>query len=457
MVAAMRVPVLFPLLLATRLAAQLGGPIGGDPFPKGPSEQNTKGSVKDALRVVTAIRGVFRARDGSEIFVEPEDKRVLIIKITKTTEHWKDHKKVKSIDFEPGDQLVIDATQDEVRKFVALSIVFERRGTEAERAAARQPMEETMFHRAQNVPGSNQDPSKGKTKDKSKDKEKEEAQSAPEPPATIQAVRAEEDPDRPKLARGRRTPAAPPEEPVAPIAAPSAPPKPAAPPVVLNTKNEFDPFLDKVREELDKYMSTLPNYIVKQMTTRYTSTTAKTDWRALDHVEADLLVENGQERYLNLDKKKMENGAWSSGEFITLMKNLFTPGVAEFRYRGTSSMQRRPARLYDFKVTQERSSWHIVTPGQRYFPAYKGSVWIDKDVARPLRIEMQALQLPAQFPIDTVESATDYDFVNIGGALFLLPVKSDVLTCSRGSSECSLNTIEFRNYKKFGAKSDITF
>lgn len=456
MVAAMRVSgVVSSCFLAASLTAQLGGPIGGDPFPKGPSEQNTKGSVKDALRVVTAIRGIFRARDGNEIFVEPEDKRVLIIKITKTTEHWKDYKKVKSIDFQPGDQLVIDATQDEVRKFIALSIVFERHGTEAEKAAARQPLEETMFHRAQNVPGAKQDPPKGKAKDK--DKEKEEAPSTPEPPATIQAVKAEEDPDRPKLARGRRTPPAPPEEPVAAIAAPSTPPKPAAQPVVLNTKNEFDPFLDKVREELDKYVSTLPNYIVKQMTTRYTSTTAKTDWRALDHVEADLLVENGQERYLNLDKKKMENGAWSSGEFITLMKNLFTPGVAEFRYRGTSSMQKRPARLYDFKVTQERSSWHIVTPGQRYYPAYKGSVWIDKDVARPLRIEMQALQLPQQFPIDTVESATDYDFVNIGGALFLLPVKSDVLTCTRGSSECSLNTIEFRNYKKFGAKSDITF
>jgi hypothetical protein len=32
-----------------------------------------------------------------------------------------------------------------------------------------------------------------------------------------------------------------------------------------------------------------------------------------------------------------------------------------------------------------------------------------------------------------------------------------VLSCQQGSSHCSRNRIEFRNYRKFGAESGITY
>jgi hypothetical protein len=56
-----------------------------------------------------------------------------------------------------------------------------------------------------------------------------------------------------------------------------------------------------------------------------------------------------------------------------------------------------------------------------------------------------------------VESTVDYDFVLIGNKKFLLPTHSEALSCMRGTSECTRNVIEFRNYKKFGAETDITF
>ena len=36
-------------------------------------------------------------------------------------------------------------------------------------------------------------------------------------------------------------------------------------------------------------------------------------------------------------------------------------------------------------------------------------------------------------------------------------VHSEALSCTRGSSDCTRNTIDFRNYKKFGADTSITF
>jgi hypothetical protein len=108
-------------------------------------------------------------------------------------------------------------------------------------------------------------------------------------------------------------------------------------------------------------------------------------------------------------------------------------------------------------VEQPNSHWHVETGNQSYLPGYSGTVWIDKETSRVLRIEMQAEAMPRTFPLDQVESAVDYDFVMIGDAKFLLPTHSEALSCSRGTRECSRNVIDFRNYRKFTAESSITF
>ncbi len=70
---------------------------------------------------------------------------------------------------------------------------------------------------------------------------------------------------------------------------------------------------------------------------------------------------------------------------------------------------------------------------------------------------MEAVQLPKEFPLDKVESATDYQFVRIGDREFLLPIHAEVLSCQRGSSNCSRNVIDFRNYHKYAGEATITF
>jgi len=75
-----------------------------------------------------------------------------------------------------------------------------------------------------------------------------------------------------------------------------------------------------------------------------------------------------------------------------------------------------------------------------------------------LRIEMEAKGMPANFPLDHVESATDYQYVRLGDAKqYLLPVHAETLSCERGTNYCSANVIDFRNCHKYSAKSTITF
>ena len=59
--------------------------------------------------------------------------------------------------------------------------------------------------------------------------------------------------------------------------------------------------------------------------------------------------------------------------------------------------------------------------------------------------------------MEAIASAVDYDYVLIGEGKYLLPVHSEALSCGRGTSQCSRNVIEFRNYRKFTADTVITF
>ena len=228
-----------------------------------------------------------------------------------------------------------------------------------------------------------------------------------------------------------------------------------------------DAHIQKAEEAATAFTDTLPDYVCQQQTARFQSTTHIVNWVPVDIVSAELVYEKGKERYRNLaingkpaKAKRMEDipGSTSTGEFATVLVDLFSPATAaNFRYRHMSTSGGRSAYLYDFAVDREHSHWAIHAPSQSVLPAYRGSVWIDKETARTLRIEMQAVHLPEEFPFDKIETATDYEFIRIADHQFLLPVHSENLICERGTDVCAHNVIDFRNYHKFTGESTIEF
>jgi hypothetical protein len=229
-----------------------------------------------------------------------------------------------------------------------------------------------------------------------------------------------------------------------------------------------DPVIDKAREAAYSFSETLPNYVVKQFTTRYQTEAAhggQTSWRAVDTVSADVVSEDGKESYRNIlvngkpPKEAVEKtGSWSTGEYSSVLLDVFSPGTqADFHNKRSTTIVNRAAWRYDFSVDQPNSHWHVYAAAESYNPEYIGGIWIDKENSRVLRIELAARNMPRAFPLDTVESSVDYDFVPIGDGKFLLPVHSEALSCERGTSICDRNTIDFRNYKKFSADTNITF
>jgi hypothetical protein len=303
---------------------------------------------------------------------------------------------------------------------------------------------------------------------------------APAPPP---AGRDADDPGPPKLQRGRpparRTTPDPPEPPAQPkqvatarppapaVTVPTPAPVSAEPPAESQDNSHHDQFIEKAREKAAEFTETLPSYICQEFMARFVNTSHTVNWQPQDVVSMEVVYENGKESYRNLavnnkpSKKEMKDlgGSWSTGEFGTMLLDLFHPGTqADFRYRRESTAGGKAALVYDYTVDQPHSHWNIVAAAQSYNPPYRGSVWIDKRTYRVLRIEMLAYRFPEEFPFDKVESVSEYDYVRFGSERqYLMPVHAETLMCQRGTSVCSMNKIDFRNYHKYSGESSITF
>jgi hypothetical protein len=229
----------------------------------------------------------------------------------------------------------------------------------------------------------------------------------------------------------------------------------------------LDPVIEQARDAASTFSETLPNYVVKQITNRYQTGAAgrgRTSWQPLDIVTTDLIYEDGKERYTNIlvngkpTRDILSTGSWSEGEFGSMLQAILAPATyADFRNQRSVTILNRTAWRYDYTVEQARSTWNLRAEGRSLIPSYTGSLWVDKATYRVLRIEIAARNLPRDFPMDTVESSIDYDFVVIGDQKVLLPSQSDSLSCMRGTSDCTKNHTEYHNYKKYGAETNITF
>lgn len=210
----------------------------------------------------------------------------------------------------------------------------------------------------------------------------------------------------------------------------------------------------------------LPNYVCQQNTTRYMEQSRSSGWEAQDVITAKVVYEDGRERYSDItvggkrtNKNMLElGGSTSTGEFASTLHSLFADeSRAQFKLNHSTSIGNTPAAIYDYTVALPYSNWFTNVGGQSLRPAYSGTVWIDKKTAEVRRIEMEAKNIPKDFPLDTIAWAVDYESVSLGTAKFLLPVHAENLACQRGSTICSKNATDFRDYHKYSGESTIEF
>ena len=237
---------------------------------------------------------------------------------------------------------------------------------------------------------------------------------------------------------------------------------------VRTVQRKDEPLIRRAADAAMEFTETLPSYVCTEMVTRSQSESTPANFQPIDVVSMEVLYTDGREDYRNIQingkktVKKIEEtgGAWSTGEFGTVLVDLFSPATAaDFplpprfarrRHHGQDVRFRSGARRFALEhprlFADLQSGLCAVRCGStRRRRACCASRWKPRDC-------------PGSFPLDHVESATDYQYIRLGDAKqYLLPVHAETLSCQRGTTYCSRNVIDFRNYHKYTGESSITF
>ena len=222
------------------------------------------------------------------------------------------------------------------------------------------------------------------------------------------------------------------------------------------------PFIEQARELALATFDELPDFIATQIIRRQIQQGGR--WETRDVLDTKVSYEHKageQIQLLAIDGHPTNRtyqdvgGATSVGGFSSQLgapfqheaRAIFKP-VGQEKYRG------RDCFIYDFSVAKENSGYHLQASvnGSRELDiivAYSGSMWIDRETKRVLRVTQAAENIPPNFPMSGAEMAVDYDWVTISGQRYWMPINAEVLQLSDRFQQTYRNTIEFRDYRKF--------
>ncbi|HEX5431773.1 MAG TPA: hypothetical protein VFW83_07395, partial [Bryobacteraceae bacterium] len=142
----------------------------------------------------------------------------------------------------------------------------------------------------------------------------------------------------------------------------------------------------------------------------------------------------------------------------TMLAEIFAPtSHTEFHWDHWGTLRGRRMYVFNYRVLRENSKYSIEdeASGRTVVPGYHGLVYADRDTGMVMRIVLQCENIPAGFPVQDVSETLDYDYANISGQKFVLPLHADLH--SRGGRYQAWNELEFRLYRKFSTASSVTF
>ena len=230
-------------------------------------------------------------------------------------------------------------------------------------------------------------------------------------------------------------------------------------------REEQAQLLALLKEYAGNYTKRLPDFICTQVTRRYVDPTGLEFWQREDVITTKLTYFEQKEDYkvvlvnshpVDIPYDRL-GGATSAGEFGSMLREIFEDDTkAQFAWLRWATLRGRRNHVIEYSVAQPRSKWRISY--QRTLdvtPAYHGLIYVDRDTGMVTRVTLEAVNIPPSFPIQEARTVLDYDFVKIGEAEFLLPLKSEMRM--REGRLLVKNEVEFRLYRKFGAEAVITF
>jgi hypothetical protein len=149
-------------------------------------------------------------------------------------------------------------------------------------------------------------------------------------------------------------------------------------------------------------------------------------------------------------------GPKSTGEFGGVLGAVFELSAkAEFKWKETDTLGNGTVQVFDYRVRKENSAFSVAgSNGLQPTVSFHGKAFIDTATRSVRRITLIADDLPKDIPTQASAITVDYDYVSINAHDYLMPISAEV-SLIQGRHDAMLNTIAFRDYRRFGSNVKI--
>ena len=223
--------------------------------------------------------------------------------------------------------------------------------------------------------------------------------------------------------------------------------------------------LPRVREKADRSYADLANFVCRERIERFKGAPNSGRAQRIDVITSSVAFENGEERYTDIRQNKRilktisnVSGAWSKGEFCTLLREARAVLSAnEGRFAAPRTLNGEPAFIYAFDFDQFNSPWDIQLDSKHYRIPFHGEVWISPATAEVLRITRRATSMPPLTHIAEVNWSVDFAHTVLDGREFLLPQSGNYDVSYANSQRHEWNTIRFSDYHRYGVEVAVRY
>jgi hypothetical protein len=200
--------------------------------------------------------------------------------------------------------------------------------------------------------------------------------------------------------------------------------------------------------------------IVKLFTTRRANPAA---WEPMDTIESEVVFEGVEptRRHIRLNgkpwnKPRFPRVNWSV-DFGSELKPVFNPECPNtFEFEGRQEVRGRQLLVFRFSSPPDGCFGYWGIDGKRYIAARNGRVFVDEPAGNLIRYEEEASQFPQGFGAVSLREATQWDYVRLGDASYLLPVEYEISGALSSGDRWRVSG-EFKNHRHFQASTSLTF
>ncbi len=241
-------------------------------------------------------------------------------------------------------------------------------------------------------------------------------------------------------------------------------------PSLASTLSGLAPSLDDTRQFINNaahiamaWDKALPNFICTQ-TIRRAENRYESGWKEQDVLAVQLGSADGKEyhKLVSVNNKPPKvtyeslKGAISEGEFGGTLREVFRAGAAVFTWDSDASLRGHPVRVFRYDIDVAKSGLTLRFPPALWsrIVGHHGLVYLDRDSGQALRV-VQIADVPADAPVRASKETMDFDYSDVGGNQYLLPLSAEVVLAT--STIQFRNAIEFHDYRKFTAESSLSF